>query len=238
MSLQQELIKSYKNEMTSSLGISLFAHVAIFCFLTFKTVFFPSQPIEIPNAIHVDLVGLPDKVQPQKVIGTPTPQKAIQKPKKKSKKKINLKKKNLKSKQKDALKKLKSQKAIDRIRNQLKNQQTQRAAIKGNQVTKGNALTGLDKIEHQEYFSRLKPHLYQYWSLPQWLSSGNFKAAIQVLIDERGYVIQKKLITPSGNEIFDARVLEAISKASPFPPPPKRLRNLLASEGIVFRFPE
>lgn len=109
---------------------------------------------------------------------------------------------------------------------------------KGNVLNAGDSLTGLDKIDHSQYFSTLKGHVQQHFVLPQWLAESNFHAKALVKVDERGFVISRELTQPSGDPTFDNKVLEAIDNASPFPPPPGKLKNVVALKGLVFNFPD
>ena len=51
-----------------------------------------------------------------------------------------------------------------------------------------------------------------------------------------GEVLETRLTSTSGNDQFDAAVLAAVKKASPFSPPPDHLRDALQKQGIVLDF--
>ncbi|MGZ5278824.1 MAG: hypothetical protein ACXWC9_02705, partial [Pseudobdellovibrionaceae bacterium] len=53
--------------------ISMIVHVAVFLGLTIKATFFTDAPIVLENAIRVDIVGLPDKIQEQAPAPTAAP---------------------------------------------------------------------------------------------------------------------------------------------------------------------
>jgi TonB family protein len=62
------------------------------------------------------------------------------------------------------------------------------------------------------------------------------KAQVAIWIDSHGEVINVKLAKSSGNDLFDAAVLGAVKKASPFSPPPPHLAAELKRDGVAFVF--
>lgn len=237
-----------------NIAISLGLHFAIAMLLMFRAILIPSEPLAIRDAIRVDMVGLPEKMTEPPKLTEPPSKAAEEKPKDMPKKaeaappkpaaptvpSKTAKKADTKKSELSALNKLKAQSAIEKIKEDLKKEKAAKAGtvVKGNQVSKGNSLTGLEKIEYDRYFDDLKGKLLDHFNIPQWLADGKFRAQVQVLIDERGYVIKKILRKSSGNEIFDSKALEAVENSSPFPPPPKRLQGALQANGIIFNFPE
>lgn len=225
------------------IGMSLLAHITIVVVFSVKMVFFPSEDLIIQSAIRVDMVALPDKKIPKaepapvkaKVAPKPTP--PIEKPKPKPP--------DLKSKQNKALDRLKAMSALENLKKEVKNEVPKDKEIpeenpnlyKGNVVTKGSDLKGLAKLQFDSYFATLEKHVRQYWNLPQWLADTDYKAQIRVTIDERGYVTSKEVVTSSGNTVFDNMALDAVAKSSPCPVAPEKLQALMASEGIIFKFP-
>tara|TARA_Y100001958_G_C21238711_1_gene565803 strand:- start:1217 stop:1942 length:726 start_codon:yes stop_codon:yes gene_type:complete len=239
------------DSLSRPISISISIHVGLLAVMFLKMSFFPAEPIQIRRAMRVDIVGLPDKVQPKVLppkeipkAETPPKVKTETKPKPAAKPKPKAKpspKVNLKKSQDSALQKMKAQEALAKIMEEKALEEVEETAeptpIKGNAVSEGNSLTGLDQIEYDRYIDEVTTIISQ-WSLPEWLSSLDLKASAQVLIDENGYVTDKKIVNSSGNEMFDAEVLSAIEKSSPFPAPPARLKGRLASQGLIFNFPE
>ncbi|NCN95540.1 MAG: TonB C-terminal domain-containing protein [Bdellovibrionales bacterium] len=242
------------DSLSKSISLSITFHIGLFVVFLLKMSFFPAQPIEIKRAIRVDLVGLPEKAQklpppikeePKKVEvpqpkaePTPTPPKPTPaKPKPaptpaKPKPKVPTKK--IAKSQESAINKLKAMEALEKIKEEKKEVPQE---VKGNVVSEGNSLSGLEQIEYDRYFDEVEQMVYAQWALPEWLSSSDFRAQVLVLIDQSGYVTDKKIIRGSGNEMFDAEVMNTIEKSSPFPAPPARLKGILANQGIVFNFP-
>lgn len=241
-----------------SLRVSLLVHGALFLLIFIRILTAPDIPLEIRNAIRVDVVGLPDKLQelpdPAPSVAptpSPTPGEKVEPVKlptkeapkvQESKPTVDLKatKKDLSKSQKKAMERLRAMEALSKIKGEVleERQKAAKAALKGAELAKGNALTGLGKIEYKRYYGLIETHLHQNWKLPQWLLESNLKAQAIVKIDSVGNVTFKKIVKSSGNSIFDAEVLEAIEKSSPFPPPPEGLQSLVSLGGVVFNFPD
>lgn len=169
-------------------------------------------------------------------------------PDKKDNEALNLEK--VKEKQQSALDKLKAMAALDRIKDEVKNAKKETTAtstsgteegikpIKGNVVTPGNSLTGLAKLEHDNYAGLLDKHIKENWFLPEFLAKRDYKAQVLVKIDKTGNILEKKIIKSSGNPDYDDSVLNTIQKSEPFPAPPERLSAVVAVTGIIIGFPE
>jgi protein TonB len=110
--------------------------------------------------------------------------------------------------------------------------------IRGNEVSRGSSLHGVQRLDHENYINAVDEHVHRYWNLPQWMANANFKARVLVFVDAQGNVVKKQMTHASGNQVFDERVMLAIERSSPFPPPPSNLVNILAVDGIEFGFPE
>ncbi len=242
----------YSETFSRNIILSLILHGSVIILLTVKAFLAPSEPIQIRNSIRVDIVGLPDKAKqiappaptakPEPVV-TPAPPKEVKvAPPTPKVEKLDLSK--AKSVQERALERLKAMEAVERMKSELQAEQQaakkaeQAASFKGNVLNEGDSLTGLEKIDFDRYFSGVESKIRSSWQLPGWLSNANLRAQARVLIDSSGQVIKREIISSSGNEVFDAEVLSAIDRSSPFPEPPDRLKNVLASRGIIFNFPE
>jgi colicin import membrane protein len=231
-----------------SIWVSLMGHGIVAMLLFLKAFVAPQEPIQIRNAIRVDMVGLPDKVvelpKPQDKPAPAPPAAPVPAKKAESKKteapKVDLKKKKkeLAKSEKQAMEKLKAMDAIEKMKKELSRSKTGAKPVKGNQLAKGNSLTGLERIEYDRYFDQLKSKVLEAWNLPQWLANQDLHASVRVLIDERGYIVKKTVERSSGNEVFDSKAMEAVEASSPLPEPPQRLRGILSTSGIIFSFPE
>ncbi len=250
--------------MNKAITVSVLFHAAIFFIFAVKAIFFAHEQIDFAAAIRVDMVALPDKVDPismpppeapeaakteiakSEPKPTPTPVAKVEKPPpaKKELEAVNLDKQ--KSKEKAALDKLKAMAAFDKIKDDVTNEQkkdaeakkTTAAKVKGNVLSAGTALTGLSKLQHDTYISDLDTHIKQHWALPEWLSKKDYKAQVRVRIDETGKIISRQITKSSGNPSYDAEVLATVDKSAPFPRPPEKFIAIVEVDGILVGFPE
>jgi colicin import membrane protein len=238
--------------------ISLSLHLSLFLVMAVKIVLFPTERLEHIRAVRVDFVALPDKDPEIGPVGEqkPAPEKpaepvkeknpepkptakVVEKPIEKTAEKIaeKPKKPDLKDQQSAALQRLS---ALSRIKKSkaADASKPEGVTVKGNRVSEGNSLTGVEKIEYNRYLSDLDLHIKKNWHLPEWLTDKNLTAAIFLRFDETGQILEKKLIRSSGNKDFDNEALQAVVSSVPFPIPPENLISYFKSQGIELRFPE
>ncbi|MCK5427602.1 MAG: TonB family protein [Thermodesulfovibrionia bacterium] len=72
------------------------------------------------------------------------------------------------------------------------------------------------------YYSIVSQKIWQHWFYAHSRSSG-LEVIISIRIDKDGEVISQEIEKFSGDVLFDRSAIKAISKASPFPPPPEEL---------------
>ncbi|MCB0361133.1 MAG: TonB C-terminal domain-containing protein [Bdellovibrionales bacterium] len=237
------------------LVFSFIFHIFVLASFTIKSLIFPQEEIVVRDVIRVDMVDLPDKIVLDQAKSHFAPDKSPSKqkletdkvPPKLAENKVSIKdsgkdSKKFKTTQERAMEKLEALKSIDKLAQEMSEKTATESSpppkvFKGNILSPGESLKGLDALDHNQYFGTLKVQVQKHFILPQWLAESSFKAKALVKIDERGYVISRELIAPSGEESFDVRVIAAIDQASPFPPPPPRLVNIVAVEGMTFNFP-
>lgn len=245
----------------SGISLSVALHAALVSFFLIKTVFFKVEEIDYKAAIHVDLVGLPDKLDPNQEISTqpkedatkntpPPTHKAEEKvkemvlPQKQTQQTDAIKLKETKKSQKEALEKLKRESALEKIREDLAKEHISNLAkkssaktIKGNVVSQGSALQGLAKLELNEYATTLDHHIKKSWLLPEWLSGKNYQTQVRVFISKSGSLVGKNIIQSSGNNEYDQAALSTIDSSAPFPPPPEIIAESIENRGFVVFFP-
>ncbi|HPI39382.1 MAG TPA: TonB family protein [Pseudobdellovibrionaceae bacterium] len=246
-----------ENSIFSGLSLSVAAHAAILSIFLIKTVFFKPLEVDYTAAIRVDLVGLPDKIENiENVENTKENSKTAEKAQalEKVPPPIQLDKpappeeavKIKPSKtQKEALDKIKTQSALDKIRKELakdhikKLSQTPSGArpVKGDVVSEGSALKGLEKLELNEYAVILDRHIKQNWQLPEWLSGKGYQAQVRVFVSKSGALIGKNLVSSSGNSEYDQAALNTIQASAPFPSPPGLVAGAMENRGFVVFFP-
>jgi len=223
------------------------AHLLLILAMILKTVIAPSTPKEYIPSLRVDLVALPDQKKNEAIQPAPSAAPSVAPPKSKTKAKVKpetddgdlsvpKKKKQKSKKELKAQKKMKEAlariKAIERIKTMMGE------PIKGNQVSKGSALTGEAKVALEtSYVDLVRERIITYWELPKWLKDQNLSANVQVFIDRAGQMSRFQFLKSSGNEQFDNEVKRTLQAAAPFPVPPKELAGDMASDGIIYRFP-
>jgi len=170
--------------------------------------------------------------KPKKVKEEPKPKK--EKPKKPEEKPVKPPKEKPAEEQNSAIARLKA----------MKNLRDKKAAAqkkfeyKGNEISKGSSLTGIQKLHHNSYLSDLDAHIKRYWNLPQWLANGSDKATVLLKISKSGKIKQMQFLSPSGNELFDEHVSGTLKKAEPLPSPPADLVSFFENKGVEVRFPD
>lgn len=153
----------------------------------------------------------------------------------------------IKKKQQEALDKIKRMSALDKIKSEVETEQRKDTLskisksahqYKGNVLNAGTELTGLNKIQHENYVSLLDKKIKENWTLPQWLANKSYQAQALIKIDENGVVIYNQIYKSSGNSSYDDIVIETINKSSPFPKPPEKFVDIVGIKGILIGFPE
>ncbi len=219
-------------------------HLSILFSFIVRGFLFPSNTLVFESAMRVDLIALPDKAMPE--IITENPQKEEKKasppvpaPKELPTKELpplenELDLSKTKKKQKQALDKLKALESIEKMEQEIAPKSN---AVKGNQVSSGNDLTGLQKLQYNQYISMLRTHIKKNWYKPDWLKR-NLICYVQIFIDEKGFIIGQKMIKSSGHKNFDQLATETIAKASPVPVPAAKYQAILKTEGLTLKFGE
>lgn len=248
---------SFQNNDTMGKGflVSLGAHLLLVAMLIVKSIFWSEPLPPYQSAVRVDIVGLPDKVTPKLTEKTlnPTPtqdisQKDINPIKLESNSAktqnsddgINLSKvKDSTKEQQDALNKLKALSAIEKIKDDLSKENkknTPPAPVRGNILSSGSSLTGIQKIQLEDYQDVLYQNMKNHWYVPEWIGRKKFLAVARVYVDEKGNIIGRKIEKSSGNPTFDESVLKTITDSSPLPAPPNKFTEIAKNEGLLFEF--
>jgi TonB family protein len=237
--------------------VSFSAHVGLMLFFAFKAALFPHESLNLDSAIRVDMVALPDKVAqlPEKTLIPAPPKQEVKAPVKSEPvakpiaKPVVVLKSNSKNKTLEKIKKLereeREKKILDSIKEEVAEDDAKAARqaklkqlLKGNTISPGTSLHGLDKTEFNEYLGDFKNHVLEHWNLPEWLQNDTLKATVVVYIDFRGVVIKRVLLKSSGDTRFDGYALKAVDEASPFPQPPPKFVDLVKVDGITLGFPQ
>jgi colicin import membrane protein len=245
-----------RDDLSLPILYSIIAHLLLVLLFTVKAVLFPEAIDNFEPALRVDIVDLPDKVAPS-TPSLPTAPAPEAQPATKTLPKLDdapevvlnpgkdpkNKKNDAKISASEAIEKLKKQMAIDKIRAEMKDEArkdlSQRVAqYKGNVLSPGTELSGVVKLQHENYLTTLDHHVKQYWSLPEWLARRNYSVRVRIYIDEQGFLLKSDLMRGSGNPAYDETVFETLKKAVPFPVPPEKFRAIVSVNGLVLGFPE
>lgn len=262
-----KLLKHQKDDFKKSFGLSLALHIAILSLFLVKFIFFSKPLIDLSQSINVsigdfaDHQKLPDKVESKQPEDSKLPPKttepAAEKPSiekneviktKESSKTDDLDLKKMKAKQKASLDKLKKTSALEKIKQDLKNdsiaklksqvKKSEKPVSTSRIIAAGSALAGLDKLQANNYLEVIDQSIKQFWALPQWLISKPLKAQLLVKFNVQGQILSLKIISSSGNSSYDQYCIQAIEKAAPFPAVPEKLTEKFAIDGVVIGFPE
>lgn len=256
------IINKEEKFLFSGLSISMAAHAALLSLFFIKSVFFKVDEIDYTAAIRVELIGLPEKesfesaapiASPTLTASAPETTQKVEAevsqspPVKLTPKEKNLSKRALEKEKKAqdaALAKIKTQMALDQIRSDIAKEHIQKLSKnsetkpnKGNLLSEGSALSGIKKLEFNEYAVALDQHIKKNWLLPEWLNGKNFQAQVRVFVSKNGALLGKNLISSSGNNEYDQAALNTIESSSPFPPPPSLISETLENRGFVVFFP-
>jgi colicin import membrane protein len=237
----------FKNSLKYSAGL----HIFILLFFTIKAFLIPDDAINYSSAVRVDIVALPDKLDPSQIELTKPEEKAEPKKVAKEEKTQEVKKepdtiaiKKTKTKQQEALDRLKKMSAIDRIKNEVSSSQKKSNAlekisqVKGNVLAAGTSLSGLNQLQHDQYVATLDQHIKNNWTLPEWMAKKKLKARVRLKIDKSGLILSRDLIVSSGDSEYDDMVLDTIDRSAPYPRPPEKFIDIAAVRGILIGFPE
>ncbi len=184
-----------------------------------------------------EVVEKPEKEQPPL-------KELVKKVNKKDPDAINLDRHN-QLKQKEALNRLKQMSALEKLQEEVAAEPKKVAAaapaakpIKGAAISSGSQLTGLSKIQADNFIGDVEKKIRQNWALPQWLAGKNLSAQVRVRFDNNGNILSAQIVKSSGNSSFDEIVIDTVHKSSPLPAPPEKFVRLMSLEGILFGFPE
>lgn len=250
-----------RTHFSTGFFISLLGHGILIGFFAFEAFLFTSEKIDFTSAVRVDLVALPDKLPPPAAQPTPpaestkpqevtppAPVEAAKPPEPLPVKKPVVDKdtvkieKNTKKKQQSAIEKLKAMEALNKIKEDVKKDNLKTAnksqPIKGAVLSPGTALTGINKLQEQNYISQLDQHIKANWALPSWLQNKGYRTQIRVQFDEKGNLVSRYVVKPSGNPTYDEMALATIDKSVPFPAPPEKFTSIFRVDGILIGFPE
>ncbi len=84
------------------------------------------------------------------------------------------------------------------------------------------------------YGEQIRQRIQQQWRLVNDQGVGGLKAVLEVQIRKTGEIVNIKVMTRSGNELFDEAAVRAVNKAAPLPPVPEAI--VQASTKLILTF--
>ena len=94
-------------------------------------------------------------------------------------------------------------------------------------------LKGIPNSDYSQYLKQLEKRVHSVWKFPDEVS-GVQKVAVRFTLDRAGKLIQADVLESSDARL-NASAVEAMRRASPFPPIPESLKDL-ANEPLIIRF--
>lgn len=88
----------------------------------------------------------------------------------------------------------------------------------------------------KRYFLTVHALVRRQFDLSVTVSDPSLKAEVAIRLSPNGDATDIRLTKPSGNDLFDEAVRQAVKRALPLPAPPEHLRAQLADRGVVMLF--
>jgi TonB family protein len=104
-----------------------------------------------------------------------------------------------------------------------------------NGIVGGQATVGRGPI----YYQHLQAAVQNAWVVPTTISDddlGRLKAQACIKINEAGKIVESHLSQSSGNDRFDATLLEAVNRIQDFEPPTSDVREVVTTQGVCMNF--
>ncbi len=105
--------------------------------------------------------------------------------------------------------------------------------IRGEDIKEASRVSSLSSPDFNAYLNKIKNRVNAVWKYPQGIS-GRHKVYLSFVLDRAGTLVQVKVIESPDSKL-DNSALQAMKRASPFPPIPESLKGL-AGEEIGIRF--
>jgi len=94
----------------------------------------------------------------------------------------------------------------------------------------------ISALQHHDYFLRLKKRVEKNWNLPEGVRFSEGTTILSVLINRDGSLSSSKMVSSSGQALFDYEALQAVKTSAPFEPPPPELIGKDGKFAIRFSF--
>jgi len=103
-------------------------------------------------------------------------------------------------------------------------------------VPGGTGGGGMANLRFSQYYQSIYEKVYQSWTLPEYImeKEGSREAIVTIKVQRDGKILSAVFEKTSGNQQFDASVMNAIKKANPLPPLPDDFRESFLEIGVRF----
>lgn len=90
------------------------------------------------------------------------------------------------------------------------------------------------EAKYPAYYSIIKDRVQAAWIYPEGFNANDVSIVISIKIGKSGRLIDSWVEKGSGNKNFDDSLINAVKKASPFPPLPQDFKNVYLETGLRF----
>lgn len=90
------------------------------------------------------------------------------------------------------------------------------------------------EAKYPAYYSIIKERVQAAWIYPEGFNASDVSIVISIKIGKSGRLIDSWVEKGSGNKNFDDSLINAVRKASPFPPLPQDFKNVYLETGLRF----
>ncbi|HLC18096.1 MAG TPA: cell envelope integrity protein TolA [Thermodesulfobacteriota bacterium] len=89
-------------------------------------------------------------------------------------------------------------------------------------------------IKYQAYFASIRERVQENWIFPEEFDEGGISVIVSIKIGKDGRLMKSWLEKSSGDRRFDLSLMNAVEKASPFPPLPEDFNDDYLETGLRF----
>ncbi|MEK6759272.1 MAG: cell envelope integrity protein TolA [Deltaproteobacteria bacterium] len=98
----------------------------------------------------------------------------------------------------------------------------------------GSGRSAAIEAKYPAYYSIIKDRVQAAWIYPEGFNANDVSIVISIKIGKSGRLIDSWVEKSSGNKNFDDSLINAVKKASPFPPLPQDFKNVYLETGLRF----
>jgi TolA protein len=100
-------------------------------------------------------------------------------------------------------------------------------------MTAGAQLSNL-QASYPAYYSAITDRVQSSWVFPEGMAGKDLSIIVSIKIGKDGGLLESWIERSSGNTLFDESLVNAVKKASPFPPLPEDFKGKYLETGLRF----